>query len=135
MDLTDEAAIEAVLVRYATGIDRRDWQLFRSCFTPDCRSDYGPIGSWAGVEALTAWMEQAHVPFGLTLHRMTNFAIAVDGDRATSRCYVHVVLTFAEHPDTAHESFGFYDDTLVRDGTSWRIQERVFTTVLSKSPA
>ena len=135
MDLTDEAAIEEVLVRYATGIDRRDWDLFRSCFTPDCRADYGPIGSWAGVEALTAWMEQAHVPFGLTLHRMTNFAVAVDGERATSRCYVHVVLTLAEHPDTAHESFGFYDDTLVRDGESWRIDERRFTTVLSRAPA
>ena len=30
-----------MLVRYATGIDRRDWVLFRSCFTDDCEADYG----------------------------------------------------------------------------------------------
>ncbi len=33
--------IAEVLVRYATGIDRRDWALLRSCFTDDCEADYG----------------------------------------------------------------------------------------------
>jgi hypothetical protein len=27
--------VTEVLVRYATGIDTRDWELFRSCFTDD----------------------------------------------------------------------------------------------------
>ena len=40
--------ISAVLVRYASGIDRREWDLFRSCFTPDCAIDYGEIGAWNG---------------------------------------------------------------------------------------
>jgi 3-phenylpropionate/cinnamic acid dioxygenase small subunit len=133
----DKAAVEDVLVRYATGIDRRDWELFRTCFTPDCRTDYGPIGAWRGVDAITDWMAAAHVPFGLTLHRMTNFAVALERDRATSRCYVHVILTLAEQPDRAHEAFGFYDDVLLRDPDrgGWMIDERRFTTVLSKPPA
>ena len=38
------ADVADVLVRYATGIDRRDWELFRTCFTEDCDADYGDIG-------------------------------------------------------------------------------------------
>src|SRR5579859_7068888 len=100
-DAGDRAAIEEVLVRYATGIDRRDWDVFRTCFTPGCRVDYGSLGAWVGVDAVTDYMARSHVPFGPTMHRMSNFAVAVDGDRATSRCYGLVLLTFAEHPDTA----------------------------------
>lgn len=43
-DLRQDVA--EVLVRYATGVDRRDWELFRSCFTDDCEADYGDIGHW-----------------------------------------------------------------------------------------
>lgn len=40
-------------VRCATGIDRRDWPLFRTVFTDDCELDYGEIGSRSGVDAVT----------------------------------------------------------------------------------
>ena len=33
-----------------------------------------------------------HDPMGPTYHRLSNFAINVDGDRATARTYVHAVL-------------------------------------------
>ena len=31
--------VAEVLIRYGTGIDRRDWTLFRSCFAEDCDAD------------------------------------------------------------------------------------------------
>ena len=34
----DRQDISELLVRYATGIDRRDWPLFRTVFTDDCRT-------------------------------------------------------------------------------------------------
>ncbi len=74
--------IAEVLLRYATGIDRRDWPLFRSVFTEDCELDYGEIGSWKGVDAVTEFMQQAHSMAGHTMHRLTNQVIAVDGDKA-----------------------------------------------------
>ena len=54
-----------LLVRYASGIDRRDWALFRTCWTDDCRADYGDIGTWEGVDALTDWMSAALSQFDM----------------------------------------------------------------------
>ena len=39
---SDHDLITDVLVRYATGIDTRNWPLFRTCFTDDVQADYGP---------------------------------------------------------------------------------------------
>ncbi len=50
LDTRTRLDIADVLVRYATGIDRRDWTLFRSCFTDDCVADYGDIGVWHGAD-------------------------------------------------------------------------------------
>ena len=52
--MDEVAQISAVLVRYATAIDSRDWELFRSCFTEDCRFDYGVIGIWSNRKPLHA---------------------------------------------------------------------------------
>ena len=85
-----------VLVRYATSIDRRDWALFRTCFTEGCQADYGDIGVWHGADAITKWMEQAHARCGHTLHRITNQAIVASGDGVAARSYVDaIVMAFA----------------------------------------
>ena len=87
----DRQDISDLLVRYATGIDRHDWPLFRTVFTDDCQLDYGEIGAWDGVDAVTEFMELAHAGVQ-TLHRMSNQAIEVDGDKAEARTYVDVVM-------------------------------------------
>ena len=43
--------IADVLVRYATGIDRRRLD-GRTCFVDDCHADYGDIGTWRSVEEI-----------------------------------------------------------------------------------
>src|SRR5690242_12202443 len=70
--MADREDIIDLLTRYATGIDRQDWPLFRSVFTADCVLDYGQIGSWHGVDGVTDYMIQVHVPFEHTLHRLSN---------------------------------------------------------------
>lgn len=82
---SDHADIEQILLRYATGIDKRDWALFRTCFIDDAVGDYGDIGTFTGADNLTDFMIAAHGGFGSTNHMLTNFVIQVDGDRATAR--------------------------------------------------
>ncbi|MCV7172512.1 MULTISPECIES: nuclear transport factor 2 family protein [Mycolicibacterium] len=126
--LEDRLDITDVLVRYATGIDRRDWPLFRTVFTDDCVLDYGEIGSWDGIDAVADFMEQTHAMAGHTLHRMSNQAIAVDGDTASARSYVDALIMSADNTSGVN-AVGFYDDDLTRTAEGWRIARRRFTVV------
>jgi len=124
----DRQDISELLVRYATGIDRRDWPLFRTVFTQDCELDYGEIGGWRGVDAVTDFMEQAHTMAGATLHRITNHAVSVTGDSAVARSYVDGLIMSADGRSGVN-AIGFYDDHLVRTAGGWRIARRRFTAV------
>ena len=46
--LSDRAEITDLLTRYARAVDRQDWDLSRSVFTPDARIDYTQVGRIAG---------------------------------------------------------------------------------------
>jgi 3-phenylpropionate/cinnamic acid dioxygenase small subunit len=124
----DRLEIAEVLLRYATGIDRRNWSLFRTVFTDDCDLDYGEIGSWQGIDAVVEFMRQAHSAAGHTLHRMTNQVIAVDGDRAAARTYVDALIMQRDNKSGVN-GIGYYDDEVVRTATGWRVARRRFTTV------
>ncbi|MGE2732915.1 nuclear transport factor 2 family protein [Mycolicibacterium vaccae] len=129
---SDRQDIREVLIRYATGIDRRDWTLFRTVFTEDCDLDYGEIGSWQGVDAVVDFMTASHELAGPTLHRITNEAIDVDGDTATARAYVDALILSQDNTSGVNAA-GFYDDELVRTDEGWRIRRRRFTTVLIRT--
>jgi hypothetical protein len=124
----DRQDISEVLLRYATGIDRRDWSLFRTVFTEDCDLDYGDIGAWQGVDAVVEFMRQAHSAAGHTLHRLTNQDIAIDGDRAAARTYVDALIMLADNKSGVN-GIGYYDDEVVRTAAGWRVTRRRFTTV------
>ena len=126
--MTDREQIVETLVRYATGIDTRDWPLFRTVFTEDCVLDYGDIGSWTGADAVTEFMEQSHAMAGHTMHRLSNHAITIDGDTATARTYIDGLILGPDN-NSGVNAVGFYDDELVRTDDGWRVARRKFTTV------
>jgi len=127
-DRQDREDIADVLLRYATGIDRRDWPLFRTVFTDDCELNYGEIGAWKGADAVTEFMQQAHALAGHTMHRLTNQVITVDGDAAQARTYVDALIMLADN-NSGVNAAGFYDDEFVRTEQGWRIARRRFTQV------
>jgi 3-phenylpropionate/cinnamic acid dioxygenase small subunit len=124
----DRQDISDVLLRYATGIDRRDWTLFRTAFVDDCELDYGEIGAWHGIDAVTDFMETSHAAAGHTMHRLTNQVIAVDGDSAQARTYVDGLIMFGDG-NSGVNAVGFYDDDVIRTAIGWRIARRRFTPV------
>ena len=125
----DRQQIAEVLIRYATGIDSKDWPLLRSCWTDEIDVDYQQLGRFTSADALTDVMRQLHENMGPTYHRLSNFVIAVEGDRATARSYVQAVLMLQPNDSTNWvDALGHYDDVFVRTPDGWRIKERVSRT-------
>lgn len=125
--------IGELLVRYCTGIDQRDWELFRACFTDDCHADYGDVGMWESAGAITEFMTATHAGMGHTLHRLSNVAVTVAGDTAEARSYVDAILMSADG-HSGLNACGWYDDALARTaGGGWRIARRHFTMVHFRS--
>jgi 3-phenylpropionate/cinnamic acid dioxygenase small subunit len=131
---SDVQDISDALVRYATGIDTRDWPLFRTVFTDDCELDYGEIGRWEGVDAVTEFMVTTHEMAGHTMHRITNPVVAVDGDSATARAYVDALIMSQDNSSGVNAA-GYYDDEFVRTVAGWRLARRRFTAVLVRTVA
>jgi 3-phenylpropionate/cinnamic acid dioxygenase small subunit len=126
--------ISEVLIRYSTGIDRRDWALLRTCFTAQCHIDYEGIGIWESADAITDFMAESHADMGHTMHRMTNMAITVSGDTGEARTYVDAILMAADGASGLNP-IGFYDDHLLRTRDGWRIARRHYTMVSFRTVA
>ena len=121
----DKSQIAEVLIRYATGIDFKDWTLFRTCWTDEVDIDYGDLGKFTDADAFTTLMTQLHGGMGQTYHRISNLVIDVDGDRATARSYVHALLmAIPGDPASWVDALGHYDDELVRTPGGWQICKR-----------
>lgn len=134
----DRTAIGDLAVRYATGIDRRDWVLYRSCFTDPCEFDFS---SWSGRPggplAADAWVDnvrRTNGSFDATQHLLGNLVVSFapnDDDRARYEIelqaqHFFTPATLAAHgwaPDTVNWCLlgGHYTNDVVRTTTGWRI--------------
>jgi 3-phenylpropionate/cinnamic acid dioxygenase small subunit len=134
--LADRIAIDDVLTRYATAVDARDWDLYRSVFTADAVIDYTSSGGIrGGVTEVTTWLSDALSIFSMSQHLVTNRDIRVTGDTATSRSYFYNPMGRTKRNGTLDLMFvgGFYRDKLLRTADGWRIAERIQDTAWSSS--
>jgi len=120
-DLLDRAAISDLARCYASGIDRRDWALYRSIFTDRIEVDFS---TWRGVrEAMDAdaWVASVIATlacFDATEHSIVNHVIALDGDRATLTAHMVARHVFEGE---MQQLGGYYEHQLVRVGDHWKI--------------
>lgn len=126
-EIADRLEIDALLTRYAKAVDRRDWDLYRTVFTPDARIDYTSAGGPAtGVDEMCAWLDDALSQFPATQHLVSNVDIAVDGDTATVEAMFHNPMKM---PDgSAWVTGGWYHHDLVRTADGWRSADLVEET-------
>jgi hypothetical protein len=126
-ELSDRAEISDVQLRYATGVDTRDWVLLRTCFADELEVDFSsgfgfpvvraPADEWvAGVAPVMGALQATH-------HMITNHVITFDGaDHATCVAYVQAGH---HHPGAAGGSeltvHGFYTNRFERTADGWRI--------------
>jgi 3-phenylpropionate/cinnamic acid dioxygenase small subunit len=123
--LEDKIEIGELLARYARGVDSKDWDLWRSVFTPDAYVDYSSAGAAAGPrDDVAAWLAQSLSNMPMTQHIITNVEIDLDGDRAKVRALFYNPMQL---PGMVELSFcgGRYHHDLVRTPEGWRSERLV----------
>lgn len=117
-DLEDRAAVTDVVLRYATALDTRDWDLLRTCFTDGVVTHYGPGPAQEGYEAFERTSRAWLPPQVRSQHLIANVVVEVDGDAAASSAYVRADHVHDDLPGEHLEFVGRYLDDLVRTATA-----------------
>ncbi len=119
----DRLEIDDLGTRYATAVDTKDWELYRTCFTPDAVIDYTAAGGIRGnLDEITAWLDEALKNFTHTIHYVTNRAVTLDGDTATGRLAYYNPMGLND--EKLLVCWGYYNDRYVRTVDGWRIATR-----------
>jgi SnoaL-like domain len=125
MDPADKLAVAETVYRYALGVDRRDWALYRSLFTDTVAIDFSSFDGNLAPRVLRAddWVAGLVPLFtGLaaTQHSMTNPLAEVDGDAASITMSVRAHHVYdPDDPASWYTVGGYYDDDLVRVEDRW----------------
>ena len=123
--LLDEHAIREVVLRYCRGIDRRQFDMVRSCYHPDATDNHGDFKG--GVADFVAMCEKSLGRYERTMHFMGNLYIQVEGDRASSEAYTiayHRLSARGDKPARDHVVGFRYVDRFERRQGEWRIADR-----------
>ncbi|MGZ4694215.1 MAG: nuclear transport factor 2 family protein [Acidimicrobiales bacterium] len=121
----DKIEIHELLARYARGVDSKDWELWKSVFTPDATLDYSSAGAAVGTrDEVAAWLEQGLSVVPMTQHFITNIEVDLDGDRAMVRAMFYNPMQL---PGMDEQSYcgGYYTHELVRTPAGWKSEHLV----------
>jgi 3-phenylpropionate/cinnamic acid dioxygenase small subunit len=132
----DWHAINTLLMTYAERVDAGRFAdvaaMFEHATYRVDHADTGRTASYQGAAQVQEFCEGTRLyPDGTprTKHVITNVAIDLDGDRATSRCYVTVFQQTDVLP-LQPIAAGRYHDRFERAGGSWRFADRLITGFL-----
>ncbi len=129
-ELSDRAEIQDLIVAEASAMDRRDWERWRDCFTPDAAIDYsendGAVGSPAEIGA---WLASVLGRFHSYQHLSSNAEIELgsggNSDRARVRTmqYIAVKMEASDGERVVFSGIWFRDEVR-RTADGWRIEKR-----------
>jgi FAD/FMN-containing dehydrogenase len=122
--LIDHHEIVQVTHRYCWALDGRQFHDLHNVFLADATANLG--GEFCeGLDAIIARITRALTPLDDSQHTVSTHHVRIDGDTATSRCYL-----VAQHVRKAAEGSplyivaGRYEDRLERSDEGWRIRHR-----------
>jgi hypothetical protein len=127
-DVSDRLEIEELLVRYCYAVDDRDWEAYRSIFTPDAVLDDTVTGGIrSGVEEHVAYLQRALSKILISQHAISTILIDIRSDEARARlhCSCPMVVDLGEGKRHVFFQGLWYRDRVVRTPEGWRISELV----------
>jgi hypothetical protein len=130
-DLLEKAAIRETLLRYAAGIDRRDWDLMLSCFTDDVWAIFQGNDLGRGRDKILAYINSAASGFRIvsSIHMLANMYVELGGARATAETYGigYLVFDSGTGPTLRTRHLHYIDDLVRSDDGAWLITKRILT--------
>lgn len=128
-EISDRLEIEELFAQYCYAIDGRDWDAFRTLFTPNAVIDDTITGGIkSNVEEHITYLDQALSKVSMSRHMVstTLFSIKDDGAECRSQCFCPMQVLVNGETQTFFLGVR-YEDKLVRTSQGWRIQERIET--------
>jgi ketosteroid isomerase-like protein len=125
--LIDQQEIADLCTRYTLGLDAKDWDRVRSCFT-DAAVFVHPGGRIDGVDGIVDRARGALEPLDASQHLLGNVLVEVAPDGTTARCTSYFQAQHVRAGAPGGDTYviaGSYTDTLTRTADGWRIAERV----------
>lgn len=128
MDMSDQWAADRialmdVMLKYAAGVDERDFDLYRSCFADDVEVvGFGP-DTFHGGDAWLAYVKQALERFGPTQHMLGPQLATVDGDNAHCRTDVQAHHALKEAEGQWLTLWATYETDMQRIDGQWKIKK------------
>ncbi|MFD1559523.1 nuclear transport factor 2 family protein [Paraburkholderia silviterrae] len=139
--LIDKDQIRDVMLRYARGVDRRDWELVRCAFFEDCTDDHADFKGRR--DDFIEWVRERHDSPGLlkSTHFLGNCLVEFASDTiAVVETYFvarleiapeasgHRTMLDAKHLESPGisrvEVFGRYVDRFEKRNDEWRVAQR-----------
>lgn len=127
--LEDRVLIIEQVIKYALGVDRRDWVMFADCFTDPVYADFSESGVPAADFARDDLVGLVRAPlsgFTATQHLSPNHVVEFDDhdpDRAT--CYSYMYAQHLLEDSDGGDFFllrGSYTNGMRRTPNGWRIE-------------
>ena len=125
-DMTaDRIEITDTLYRYASAIDRFDYDTARTVLADDIWAQYGNAEPLRGADAVMAFVNEFTVGCIMQHHFLSVYHVDVDGDRAEALVYHTSHQLFERAPGIIHVLVGRYHNELRRTPDGWKISRLV----------
>lgn len=119
----DRLALQDVMLRYAAGVDERDFDMYRSCFADDVEVLGFGAETVHGGDAWLAYVKNALERFGPTQHMLGPQLATVDGDKAHCRTDVQALHYLKEPEGQTLTLWATYETDMQRINGEWKIKK------------
>jgi 3-phenylpropionate/cinnamic acid dioxygenase small subunit len=115
--------IRDVLFAYCRGVDRRDWDLLRSCYHSDAVDDHSVLVG--GPQDLVDWLDRRHANMPMSVHMVMNVGFLEESaDRVLTETYCMAVQVLKAGSLSRNTVGARYLDVFEERGDGWKIARR-----------
>ena len=129
--------IQQKIYFYGWCIDHRKFDALDELFLPDAIVHYDvQDGTRAPWREMKGWLPQGLEVFRTTQHNMSNPMVELEGDRARSRTYAHLihVQELRDGGTSVMRHHAIYRDEWVRLDGAWRLGKRTLSNLYVDGP-